>query len=77
MERLDYSFYDVRVAYVLAWHYRPTRSEPLWELARFCREKGYPKLAEEYEAKARPIRRPNDQLFVNESAYRHHEEAAQ
>ena len=56
-------------AYLAAYQLRPTRAEPLCELARHYRqEKQYP-LAHLFARRAQEIQRPNDILFLDESVY--------
>ncbi len=57
-------------AYLTAFQFRPTRSEPLVALARYYRENGRRfALAHMVADQARQIERPDDLLFLDESAY--------
>ena len=69
-ERRDASPAQVAQAYLAAYAYRPTRAEPLVELARFHRTRGEFALAHLYAARAVEIARPPDLLFVEDGAYR-------
>lgn len=60
------------VDYMLrAYSYRPQRAEPLYELARYYREKGDNAAALLFAKRGLSIPRPNDLLFVNDFAYSH------
>lgn len=69
MERLDKPRHDVWAAYLRAFQYRPSRAEPLCELARYCR------LGKEYALtylmgkQAAEITRSGDALFVADDVY--------
>ena len=52
-----------------AYNMRPHRVEPLWELAKFYREKGQNPLAVLYAERAMDIPHTKDALFVNDYAY--------
>lgn len=56
-------------AYLRAYQYRPTRCEPLYTLAFYCRAAEEWALAELFARGAVAIRRPPDILLVDESAY--------
>lgn len=56
---------------VEAYNFRPCRSEPLYDLARYFREKGDNAAAAMFAAAGIPIERPNDLLFVNDFVYSH------
>lgn len=60
----------VRAAYEDAYELRPTRAEPLVELARYHRQHGRHALACLHALRAAEIPRPADCLFVDEAAYR-------
>lgn len=60
---------EVHSAYLAAFQYRPTRAEPLYELARYHRERGELHLAHLFARQAITIKRPEDRLFVNDSVY--------
>jgi glycosyltransferase involved in cell wall biosynthesis len=68
-ERLGASADAVRRAYLDAYRARPVRIEPLVELARLCRLAGDWPDALLYARAAAAARRPDDLLFVDESAY--------
>jgi tetratricopeptide (TPR) repeat protein len=69
IERLGGSPGDVSFAYLAAYQQRPTRSEPLLQLARYHRERGEFALALAYARRAASIPRPADLLFVDDAAY--------
>lgn len=54
---------------VNAYNYRPTRAEPLYELAKFYREKGDNAAALLFATRGLTLKRPNDVLFVNDFVY--------
>lgn len=68
-ERLGESAATVQHAYLAAFQARPTRAEPLVELARFHRERQQFALALIYARQAARIPRPPDRLFVDEAVY--------
>ena len=69
LERLGGDFGPALEACLAAYQLRPTRAEPLCELARHYRqEKQYP-LAHLFARRAQEIQRPNDILFLDESVY--------
>lgn len=74
-ERLDA---DPTAAYLAAYDLRPSRVEPLVELARLCRERGQTSAAWVFAARAAAIPPTTDALFVDGSAWgwRLHDEAA-
>ena len=55
--------------YLQAYDYRPTRAEPLVELARWHREKSRYSRAFMYATAAASIAKPDDLLFMDDSAY--------
>ncbi|NKI36467.1 glycosyltransferase [Wenzhouxiangella sp. XN79A] len=57
-------------AYLDAWNARPTRAEPLVELARIHRQREEHALAQLYAERAAALPRPADLLFVDASVYR-------
>jgi tetratricopeptide (TPR) repeat protein len=57
-------------AYLAAFQRRPSRAEPLYELARMLRESKDFQLAHLFADRARRIPRADDTLFVDESVYR-------
>lgn len=59
----------VREAYLLAYQARPTRAEPLCELARYHRLRGEFALAHLFAQQSAAMKRPADALFVDESVY--------
>jgi glycosyltransferase involved in cell wall biosynthesis len=68
-ERLRAPEAEVIAAYLRAYEVRPTRAEPLCNLARYLRERdrvvaGYP-----FALAASEIPRPEDRLFLDESVY--------
>jgi tetratricopeptide (TPR) repeat protein len=69
-ERLRGSAADVLFAYTMAFQRRPTRAEPLYQMARFCREKSWWQIGLLFADRARRIARPQDErLFVEEEVY--------
>ncbi len=69
-ERLQESADQVRSAYLEAYQFRPSRAEPLYQLARFHRERSEWALALLFATQAAAIPRPSDRLFIEESVYR-------
>jgi len=69
LERAGAEFDDVHRAYLAAWENRPTRAEPLYELARYCRINDRFALARMAAAHAMAIPRPADLLWVMEDVY--------
>lgn len=68
-ERLGYGEADVIQAYLRAFDKRPSRSEPLVELARYCRANQLYSLGRMFAAMAMGIPYPIDRLFVDASVY--------
>lgn len=68
-ERCGDAPYAVCAAYLRAFEFRPTRAEPLYQLARYLREKGRFALAHLYAERASKIERPSDMLFLDASVY--------
>lgn len=68
-ERLGLQAAEVDGAYLAAWNSRPTRAEPLVEMARRYRERGLWHLARLVANVACSIDRPDDVLFVDEASY--------
>ena len=69
-ERLGASLAEIRSAYLDAFQYRPTRAEPLYQLARLHRERNEWALAHAFARQAVAIPRPADDiLFVDDSVY--------
>lgn len=60
---------DVQAAYLDAYQLRPSRAEPLCELARYRRLRHEFALAHLFAQQAASIARPADALFVDESVY--------
>lgn len=72
LERTGKPFEDVRTAYLNAFARRPRRVEPLYHLARMCRQHGRLVDALAYASAGVLIRRPaNDHLFVEHEVYSH------
>ena len=69
-ERMGASAADVQAAYLLAFHQRPTRAEPLYHLARYHGERGQFALAFLFARPAAEMALPADSLFVEEDVYR-------
>lgn len=69
---------DPVAAYLAAFDYRPSRAEPLVELARYHREHDQVCAAWLFAEKAAALPLPDDVLFIDTSAYgwRLHDEAA-
>jgi tetratricopeptide (TPR) repeat protein len=70
LERTDASDAEVIDAYLAAWDARPTRAEPLCELARFLRMKGRHAAAYVHARAAAELPPPTDLLFLDLSVYR-------
>lgn len=69
VERLNMPAADIERAYLEAWNARPTRAEPLVQLARWHRLRAEWPLAFLFARAAAATRRPADQLFVEEDVY--------
>ena len=69
VERLGHSAADVERAYLEAWNARPSRAEPLVQLARWHRARSEWPLAVLFARAAVALPRPADQLFVEDSIY--------
>jgi glycosyltransferase involved in cell wall biosynthesis len=69
-ERLGMPDAQVIDAYLAAWDARPTRAEPLCELARFLRQRGRHASAYVHARAAALLPLPADLLFVDLSTYR-------
>lgn len=63
------SIAEVTQAYLRAYEARPSRAEPLVELARRYRQAGQHAVAYLFAERATQIRRPADILFLDESSY--------
>ena len=68
-ERLGEPTETVERAYIAAYSIRPTRAEPLVQLARWHRERGQWALALLYARSAAAIAAPADILFLDEATY--------
>jgi glycosyltransferase involved in cell wall biosynthesis len=68
-ERLGDPVDAVTGAYLRAYASRPSRAEPLYELARYCRLRGDHALAWLFSSAAMAVPRPNDTLFVASDVY--------
>lgn len=68
-ERLHASEPEVIAAYLKAWEVRPTRAEPLCNLARYLRERNRVVAAYPFALAAAGIPRPADRLFIDENVY--------
>jgi len=68
-ERLGCAPPEVAADYLAAFQYRPSRAEPLVQLARYHREHGQHALAHVYARHAASLARPADGLFVEDAAY--------
>ncbi|HEY9173424.1 MAG TPA: glycosyltransferase [Verrucomicrobiae bacterium] len=68
-QRLGYAWPLVLDAYLAAYQFRPSRREPLYHLARFCRKQGQPALAFLFARQAMEISYPEDILFVEKPVY--------
>jgi hypothetical protein len=65
------SFAQIQQAFLEAWELRPTRAEPLHQIARVYRLMGHPRLGFLYAKMAADIPYPADDiLFVSEDIYR-------
>jgi glycosyltransferase involved in cell wall biosynthesis len=60
---------DVDAAYLAAYQYRPTRAEPLVNLARYHRERDEFALAHLFSKRACDIEQPPDLLFLDVPSY--------
>jgi glycosyltransferase involved in cell wall biosynthesis len=68
-ERLGASAAETSFGYLAAFQFRPTRGEPLVQLARFHRDRKEYALAFLYARRALELPRPSDQLFIDETVY--------
>jgi hypothetical protein len=68
-ERLVEYAKKVATAYLRAFQNRPSRAEPLVELAKFHRLRSEFAQAYLYAKHAREMTKPNDRLFVDEASY--------
>jgi tetratricopeptide (TPR) repeat protein len=69
-ERLGAPLAEMQGAYLAAYQFRPQRAEPLYQLARFHRERREFALAYLFARQAAAIPRPADLLFVDDDVYR-------
>jgi len=69
LERSGADFEVVHRAYLTAWENRPSRAEPLYELARYCRAQSRFALGRMAAWQAMAIPRPADLLWVLEDVY--------
>jgi len=69
-ERLGRLPAEVQGAYLAAYQFRPQRAEPLYQLARYHRERREFALAYLFARQAAAIPRPADILFVDDDIYR-------
>lgn len=69
LERDGAAHEKVAQAYLEAWNARPTRAEPLTELARIHRTRGEYALAHLYAERAVSLSRPKDKLFLDAGVY--------
>jgi hypothetical protein len=60
---------QVREGYLSSYQARPTRAEPLYELARYHRERGEFALAHLFAQQAAALPEPPDTLFVDATVY--------
>ena len=68
-ERLQHPAPEVQAAYLAAYQDRPTRAEPLYELARYLRCIDAPAIAYLYALRAAAMPKPADLLFVDAAVY--------
>jgi len=68
-ERLAEPAVQVSAAYLAAFNARPSRAEPLVDLARFHRLRGEYGLAYLYARQASEMKQPADRLFMDHSTY--------
>lgn len=68
-EQLNRPIEQIYMAYLQAWNSRQQRAEPLYELARFYRERQLYDTACHFAQQAIHIPRPADILFVDSSVY--------
>ena len=69
-ERMSATVTEVQGAYLAAYQFRPQRAEPLYQLARYHRERREFALAHLFSRHAVAIPRPADRLFVDDDIYR-------
>ena len=69
-ERLGFPHDQVEGAYTRAWHLRPQRAEPLYEMARLAREEGSWVRARAYAAAAAALPKPRGEvIFLHADVY--------
>lgn len=70
LERTGRPHAETVAAYLDAWNARPSRAEPLVELARLHRERGAHAVAHLFASAAARLPQPPDILFIDTSVYR-------
>jgi len=60
---------SAKLSYLEAWEFRPNRAEPLYRLARICRNQKEYQQAYLYAKKGLEIKYPKDLLFIEKSVY--------
>jgi glycosyltransferase involved in cell wall biosynthesis len=68
-ELLEMPVEQIQGAYLATYQYRPTRAEPLYQLARYHRERREWHLARMFAQQALEIKYPSDRLFIDTSVY--------
>lgn len=70
LDRMGAPWSEVMTAYLQAWEARPTRAEPLYEVARRCRVRGEYNLGYVFAGEAELLPVPShDELFVRADVY--------
>jgi hypothetical protein len=69
LERTGAPHPEIVTAYLAAWNHRPSRAEPLVELARLHRERHEHAPAHLFAQRAASLPRPDDILFVDSHTY--------
>lgn len=69
-EALEMPVEQIQGAYLAAYQFRPSRAEPLYQLARFHRERREFDLAVMFAEKGLDISYPMDKLFIDVGVYR-------
>ena len=69
LERVSAGVEAVQRAYLQAFNFRPSRAEPLYELARYLRTQHAPAIAYLFALRAAAMPLPSDILFVDAAVY--------
>src|SRR5437667_11971813 len=70
-QRLGFAWALVLDAYLRAYEFRPTRIEPIYQIARFYRERGQYHLGYLFSRAVIATPYPKDFVFIQKCVYRH------